>query len=205
MAAWGLDVALSVFDRDAIASLAHVCEGERVAVALAESVPTAPLRSIVLPLLQGARSVRVRAPRAQRAVASLWSAVLADEGLACQWDDEDGDRWLERVLKIGVATVVAFGSDARVERVRAELSVAGARVGADDGGDRRGDAPDDRAARRRWFPCISRENRRSWRDAASARRSTAKRTREARVGREVDARGTLLRRGSPVPRRRVAP
>jgi hypothetical protein len=59
----------------------------------------------------------------------VWSAVLSDEGLACQWDDdEDGDRWLERVLKIGVDTVVAFGSDARVEHIRAEVSVAGARL-----------------------------------------------------------------------------
>ncbi|MBL8679171.1 MAG: hypothetical protein JNK05_08405 [Myxococcales bacterium] len=127
MAAWGLDAALSVFDRDAVASLARVHEGARVAVALAESVPTAPLRSIVLPLLQGAQRVRVRAPRAQRAVGSLWSALLVDEGLACQWDDEeDGDRWLERVSKTGADTVVAFGSDARIERLRA--AVSGARL-----------------------------------------------------------------------------
>ncbi len=127
MAEWGLDAATTVFDPASVAALGLSLEGERVAVALAESVATAPVRSMALPLLQGALWIRVRAPRAQRVVAELWGELLRGEGLACEVERaEDGDLWLDDVLKTGVDRVVAFGGDERVARLRASVSSAGA-------------------------------------------------------------------------------
>lgn len=126
MAEWGLDAATSVFDRASVSGISRDIDGVRVAVSLAESVATAPLRSMALPFLRGARSVLARAPSAQRAVARLWAELLIESDLDCVCDDvRDAPQWLDETMRRGVDLVIAFGSDERVERVRSQVSAAG--------------------------------------------------------------------------------
>lgn len=132
MAEWGIDAATSAMDRGAldvyVASHGDELAGQRVALALARSVATAPIRSIALCFLRGARSVRVRGPRTQRAVAKLVVELAANEGLDCELTDElDGREWLRANLKSGVDTVIAFGADAFVDEARAWVMASGAR------------------------------------------------------------------------------
>lgn len=130
MAHWGLDGSTKVLDRASVRQVSSEqgarWAGRRVAIALAESVATAPVRSLLLPFLRGARSVRARPPRRQRAVPQLVGEALSEQGLDCTIElDEDGERWLGRVLNTGVDQVVAFGSDERVERARSAARAAG--------------------------------------------------------------------------------
>ncbi len=133
MAEWGLDAAATVFDRASVQQFAsengQQLKGSSVALSLAKSVATAPVRSIALPLLRGASAVSVRASRGQRAVARLVSELMVSEGLAVDFDesDRDGESWLNDVLNTGVSTVIAFGGDASVERARSMASERGAR------------------------------------------------------------------------------
>jgi hypothetical protein len=133
MAEWGLDAAATVFDREAIertvARTGGALEGETVALSLAKSVATAPLRSMALPLLRGARALKVRAPRAQRAFGRIVGEALRAEGLAVEFDEsqQDGARWCASVLNTGASVLVSFGGDAAVERGRALASASGAR------------------------------------------------------------------------------
>ncbi len=133
MAEWGLDAAASVFDRESIertvARMGGGLEGDTVALSLAKSVATAPLRSMALPLLRGARALTVRAPRAQRAFGRIVGEALRAEGLAVEFDESqsDGARWCEAVLNTGASVLVSFGGDAAVERGRALASATGAR------------------------------------------------------------------------------
>ena len=82
MAAWALDSTLAAFDPDSLARVSsmHPYERECVAVLLAETVPTAPLRAIALPLLWGARVLHIRAPRLNpRFTALMVSSLRAIE------------------------------------------------------------------------------------------------------------------------------
>src|SRR5260221_9435553 len=74
MAEWALHSATARYTRDAAVSLASRTDlpdlaGARIAVMLADSVPIAPLRAIVLPLIRSARELRVRTARRQPRVA----------------------------------------------------------------------------------------------------------------------------------------
>lgn len=127
MAEWGIDAAIAVMSRDAVESYVaeHGAElaGQRVALGLARSVATAPIRSIALCFLRGASAVRVRAPRAQRAVTALWSELAKDEGLDCEIDGElDGRAWLRARAKGDADTVIVFGSDESVQDARALIA-----------------------------------------------------------------------------------
>ncbi len=86
-------------------------EGRDVLVVLAASVPTAPLRALALPLLHGARRVRVRPSRRQtRFVETLCSLAPFD-----------------RVARVGDyhpargEHIVAYGSDETLAALRASL------------------------------------------------------------------------------------
>jgi hypothetical protein len=132
MAERGLDAACSVFTRVAldryVAEHGDELAGQRVALALARSVGTAPIRSIALCFLRGARAVCVRAPRTQRAVAALVVELAANEGFDCALTEElDGREWLRATLKSGVDAVIAFGTDAFVNEARATVLESGAR------------------------------------------------------------------------------
>lgn len=132
MAEWALDAACSVCSRDAldryVAAHGRELAGQRVALALARSVVTAPVRSIALCFLRGGARVSVRAPRSQRAVTALLVEQFEREGFDCAIDDEtEREEWLRSNLKSGVDTVIAFGSDAWVEQARALVAASGAR------------------------------------------------------------------------------
>jgi hypothetical protein len=97
--------------------------GETVAVLLAESVPTAPLRAIALPLLRGAARVVVRPSRRQREFAAFVARELAQQcGLPVDLAaTEDPRAFLAEMVARGVHTVIAYGADETLRAIQAAL------------------------------------------------------------------------------------
>jgi hypothetical protein len=95
----------------AVAALAtSQMHGERVAVALARSVVTAPLRAVALPLLAGASRVYVRASRSQQTlVATVASALGGDVTVV-----DEVPRTVDRVM--------AYGRDETLDALAASLA-----------------------------------------------------------------------------------
>lgn len=125
MSEWALDTTVARYvpaaDR-AVCALPSL-DGQRVAVLLAESVPTAPLRAIALPLIRGAERVIVRPARRQRAFATLVAEGLSRQaGLPVELfpADEPGE-FLRFVMAGGIDTVIAYGADETLRALRAEL------------------------------------------------------------------------------------
>lgn len=109
MAEWALDAACAPFAERAIAMgpLAG-----RVALGLARSVATAPIRSIALCFLRGATGVDVRAPRSQRAVTAVVGEALRACGVDCHVSiQDDSQRWMSDHLNMGVDQLLLFGGD----------------------------------------------------------------------------------------------
>jgi hypothetical protein len=96
--------------------------GQHVALLLAESVPTAPLRAIVLALLRGAASVRVRPARRQPRFATMVVEGLAAHGLPVTLaTSERGPAFLAEAVAAGVGTVIAYGSDETLVAIQQAL------------------------------------------------------------------------------------
>lgn len=109
MAEWALDAACEPFAERAIAM--PPLSG-RVALGLARSVASAPVRSIALCFLRGSARVDVRAPRSQRAVTALVGEALRARGLGCSVSNQDdSSQWMSDHLNHGVDHVLLFGGD----------------------------------------------------------------------------------------------
>jgi hypothetical protein len=127
MATWALDAAAVAMDERSIADFHAVHGGSftdgEVAIGLARSVGTAPLRSIAVALLRGASRVRVRCAGGRGAFALCVADAFGRAGFAVRIDRvPEAERWLQTCCDEGVCAVVAFGSDARVARARAVVS-----------------------------------------------------------------------------------
>lgn len=122
MAVWALRTATARFVPRVLAERSATPDltGRSVAVVLAESVPTAPLRAIALPLLRGASRVLVRPPRGQARFAQRVVARLARLPVECV-DTGDPTAFLRDAYAQGVTRVIAFGADATL------VSIANAR------------------------------------------------------------------------------
>ncbi len=124
MAEWGLDASCSVIDTASIEAFrareGETLAGMNVALGLARSVATAPLRSIAVAFSRGASKVWARAPRAQRAVTALVVEAFAREGFAIEDSDaDDGESWLRERIEQGAGAAIVFGGDPWIERARA--------------------------------------------------------------------------------------
>lgn len=99
------------YDEASVGALANgSLKGQRVAVVLAASVATAPLRAVVLPWLAGAASVAVRPSRRQPSLARHVIEVLGVEAV----------REVDAIPE-GVDHVIAYGSDESLVAVRDSL------------------------------------------------------------------------------------
>lgn len=99
-ARWCVDHTLARYQPDALAALCNArWEGKAVRVVLAATVPLAPLRAVVLPLLQGARAVWVKPSRRQPEIARRVVETLAAQGLPVQLGEGE------------VQGVIAYGRD----------------------------------------------------------------------------------------------
>lgn len=99
-ARWCVDQTLARYTPDALARLqGGRWAGRAVRVILAATVPLAPLRAVVLPLVQGARAVWVKPSRRQPEIAHRVVEALAAQGLPV--DVGEGE----------VQGVIAYGRD----------------------------------------------------------------------------------------------
>ncbi|MDP3273692.1 MAG: acyl-CoA reductase [Deltaproteobacteria bacterium] len=122
MACWGLERLLARADASSLENIAARgdLQGQRAAVALATSVATAPLRTVLVLVLRGAREialgVREGSSRTARVLARLSDAGADLVRVTCAV--EDTGVWLAREVTAGAGCVVVFGGDARVARLR---------------------------------------------------------------------------------------
>ncbi len=99
-ARWCVDHTLARYHPEALAALCDArWEGRTVRVVLAATVPFAPLRAVVLPLLQGARDVWVKPSRRQPEIARIVVDTLAAQGLSVRLGEGE------------VQGVIAYGRD----------------------------------------------------------------------------------------------
>ncbi len=109
-ARWCVEQTLARYETVALASLRGArWEGRVVRVVLAATVPLAPLRAVVLPLLQGARAVWVKPSRRQPEIARRVVEALAAQGLPVHLGEGE------------VQGVIAYGRDETLERLAAQL------------------------------------------------------------------------------------
>lgn len=103
-AAWCVDHTLARYTSESLAALRDArWEGKAVRVILAATVPLAPLRAVVLPLLQGARAVWVKPSRRQPEVARRVVEALAAQGLPAHMGEGE------------TQGVIAYGRDETLE------------------------------------------------------------------------------------------
>jgi hypothetical protein len=121
MAAWALHATLAAYSRgtERVGDLGYA--GKCVAVLLAETVPVAPMRAVLLPYLAGAREIVVRLPRSAPAFTRLVVDCLRreDPGFAVHIDDASGPDFVASLATRGVDQLIAFGSDEALERISA--------------------------------------------------------------------------------------
>lgn len=111
-ARWCVQGVLEKYTPDALKSLCDTrWEGRVVTVILAATVPLAPLRAVVLPLLQGAQRVRVKPSRRRPELAVMVVEALAAQGLA---------------IEIGALgdtdALIAYGRDETLDALAASLT-----------------------------------------------------------------------------------
>lgn len=112
--AWCVETTLARCTPEALEALVRTrWEGKRVRVILAATVPLAPLRALVLPLLEGAVSVTARPSRRQPAVTGVVVEALLAAGLPVR------AAHIER--HEGEAAVIAFGRDETLVSIRDAL------------------------------------------------------------------------------------
>jgi hypothetical protein len=111
-ARWCVEHTLARYEPVVLASLQWArWEGRAVRVVLAATVPLAPLRAVVLPLLQGAREVWVKPSRRQPEIARRVVEALAAQGLPVHLGEGE------------VQGVIAYGRDETLEQLAAQVPV----------------------------------------------------------------------------------
>lgn len=105
---WGLMQAVARYERSVLESLVRADLSGRVGVVLARSVPIAPLRAIVLPLLRGAERLEVRPSSKQQSFARLIADCVSSVYIV-DWPASECQH------------VIAYGSDSTVASIERNL------------------------------------------------------------------------------------
>lgn len=133
MAAWALESSVARFDpprlewasrrADALVG-AHSLAEHPTALVLAESVPTAPLRAVVLTMAREPSRLIVRAARAQPRFLSCIVEALTRRGfdvLESEAHARGADFVRDAVDRLGCTAVLSFGGDESAQQLRAQL------------------------------------------------------------------------------------
>ena len=113
MAAYAWRHTAEIYTSEAVRALAAFDDyaGESLAVLLAETVPVAPIRAMLLPIARGAASLRVRPPRMAPRVSRLVAAAIRASGASIAVDELPGEEFVASLDVRGIDRLIAFGSD----------------------------------------------------------------------------------------------